>query len=176
MPLGIRHPNLTEECGFCHCAYEERRRAHPWGLLQSTCTAPIRPPHHQPCTWLLRREGVTSTQPCLARGPDAAARMGKCAAPRATARRTSTRRCFVSERACAALGADTETVCASLPLGDLQPPHYIPSRSMGSPPRIHPLNSLTGLGGLPPTHLRLSGDPSLRSMDAMCRSRAGRPP
>lgn len=48
-----------------------------------------------------------------------------------------------------------------LTLGVLQPPCHIPSRCMGLTPRTHPPNDLMGHGGLPATHLRLSGDPCL---------------
>lgn len=60
--------------------HEERRgQARPWGLLQST--APIRPPHHQPSTWLLRREGVTSTHLAWRGASDAAAGNGQVCGP-----------------------------------------------------------------------------------------------
>lgn len=44
----------------------------------------------------------------------------------------------VSELVWAAVGSDTETVCASMSLGDRQPAHHILSRSMGPFPRVHP--------------------------------------
>lgn len=113
---------------------------------------PVRSPHHQPSAWLLRREGVTSTRPCLARGggaPDAAARMGKCAGPRALASRMPTREYFVGQRAWAAVEADADNVCArSLSLGVLQPSPHISSRSLGPALCTHPPDALAGLGAL----------------------------
>lgn len=74
------------------CHGEEGKLA-PWGLLQFA--APIRPPHHQPSTWLLRREGLHPlTLPGEGRRMLQPG-MGKCAGPWTVAK-TPTRECFVN--------------------------------------------------------------------------------
>lgn len=153
-------PNINKECGPWPSTTRRGGQARPWGLLQST--APIRPSHHQPSTWLLRREGVTSTHLAWRGAPDAAAGNGQVCGPPDGCKEDVHKGVFRELMGAGCRwGGHGNCVRALTHLGVLQPPRHIPSRSMGLTPRTHPPNALMSHGGLPATHLRLSGDPCL---------------